>query len=447
MNFKNLLDEKRKKVAIALINSYIMIATLTLLFNMLNNLSHAEITRTQLIYMLLNFLLVALLLWLRVFLVERNYFLIVNFINFSALGLVTALLLSNGTGNALAYLVTVVSILSTSIVLGVRAGVMITVTYSLINISVLIMHSYELVNYVPDHTASTIVDSLIGITLLGFITYVIYLGFSQIEESYSKAYEYARQLETLNQSLDGEVNLRTKQLRESFEHQISSLYSTATIGRIAKSMLHDIATPLSTLKGGYSLLQQTDDPEEREHLLELADKAVSQIGRIVSNAQSLIHNETPNEWFYPKRIVENALIITKHELRDLGINVEMQIDSDARLFGVTGIFERIVLNLVTNASDELKLTEKPRKKILINGYSQGRLFILEVSDNGRGIKEEYIAKIFEPEFTSKSNSGSNLGMGLHFVKTSMEKFFGGEVEVETEEGKGTKFKLVFETDD
>lgn len=442
-DFVNKLDSNRRSVVVLLSTIFFGISILGMFFQLRFVVQSPTGNLFVYIYVGVDLLLILIFAYLRLNLVKKNYTITFRVIYVLIFAVVCLLLLRGGTINWMAYLMMLIGIISTSIVLGSRAAVRLTFFYSIALVVILYLHLSGTVRYYPGDLHSSTPSTLISIVLMFLAAYLTKIGFGQIEESYSQAYNYAKQLEGFNEKLDKEVHLRTQQLKESFEQQTRSLYSNATIGRITSSMLHDIATPLSTLRGGYNLLKGTTDEEEKHSILEISEKAVFQIGRIVSNAQSLINDETPNELFSPKTLIETSLIITKHQLRDEGIEVNVKIDSNVEIFGVAGIFERIFLNLLTNAVDELKAADQEEKHIGIRGYKIDDEFVLEIRDNGRGIATENLEKIFEPEFTLKKGH-SNLGMGLHFVKITMSKFFNGNVSVETQVGKGTKFILNFD---
>ncbi len=107
---------------------------------------------------------------------------------------------------------------------------------------------------------------------------------------------------------------------------------------------------------------------------------------------------------------------------------------------------RVILNLITNAF--YAVTEK--KKQEPNGYEplvtvstkkiDGKVEI-KVSDNGNGIPQKVLDKIFQPFFTTKpTGQGTGLGLSLSY---DIVKAHGGEIKVETKEGQGTEFMVFF----
>ncbi|MFT6883271.1 MAG: two-component system NtrC family sensor kinase, partial [Marinoscillum sp.] len=116
---------------------------------------------------------------------------------------------------------------------------------------------------------------------------------------------------------------------------------------------------------------------------------------------------------------------------------------------------RVILNLINNAFQAVKGVEKPlvlvsTKKIPLAPFEKGdsskspleggqRGVLITVSDNGSGIPDNIREKIFQPFFTT--NTGQGTGLGLSMSYDIVTKGHGGTIEVESEEGIGTKFTM------
>ena len=104
---------------------------------------------------------------------------------------------------------------------------------------------------------------------------------------------------------------------------------------------------------------------------------------------------------------------------------------------------RLFSNLITNAIDALGSLQQQNKKITVAIRKDGKNKIsMEISDNGPGICKENLEKIFEPFFTTKASSGGT-GTGLVTVKNIVSSNLKGTINVQSEPGKGTSFKILF----
>lgn len=98
---------------------------------------------------------------------------------------------------------------------------------------------------------------------------------------------------------------------------------------------------------------------------------------------------------------------------------------------------RVITNLVKNATQAVADEKDP--KIVVSVMSEDDVVRISVSDNGKGISEENIARIFQPKFTTKS---SGMGLGLAMVKNIVETYK-GTITFTSQNGKGTTFTVTF----
>ena len=109
--------------------------------------------------------------------------------------------------------------------------------------------------------------------------------------------------------------------------------------------------------------------------------------------------------------------------------------------------EQVFINLVSNAIDALdEKSSQPEftdsaKRLSIKSFLQDGLVTVHVADSGTGMSEEVKNKIIEPFFTTKKvGKGTGLGVSISY---GIVKDYGGSIEIESELGKGTTFKLMF----
>ena len=103
--------------------------------------------------------------------------------------------------------------------------------------------------------------------------------------------------------------------------------------------------------------------------------------------------------------------------------------------------ERIFINLVTNAHDAIEETGRKSGEIKFSAFVREAVIVCEVLDNGTGITESNLERIFDPYFTTK-NVGKGTGMGLTEVFNLMIQF-GGRITAANNPGGGATFRLEF----
>jgi CheY-like chemotaxis protein/anti-sigma regulatory factor (Ser/Thr protein kinase) len=139
-------------------------------------------------------------------------------------------------------------------------------------------------------------------------------------------------------------------------------------------------------------------------------------------------------------ILEDAVEITRTrwkddaELRNVKIDVELQVGQVANIKGNASELREVTTNLIFNAVDAMP----HGGRIRMESRMDGRDVIILVSDNGRGMSEEVRARVFDPFFTTKGTAG--MGLGLSVVYGILERH-GGKITVESELGRGTRFSI------
>ncbi|MBC7873713.1 MAG: hypothetical protein H7Y01_06950, partial [Ferruginibacter sp.] len=149
-------------------------------------------------------------------------------------------------------------------------------------------------------------------------------------------------------------------------------------------------------------------------------------------------------------LADEYLRLAYHGLRarDKSFNAAMKTDFDESIVNINIIPQeigRVILNLITNAFYAVteKKTEQPNgygPMVSVSTKKIGDKVQLSVKDNGKGIPQKVIDKIFQPFFTTKpTGQGTGLGLSLSY---DIVKAHGGEINVNTTENEGTEFAII-----
>jgi signal transduction histidine kinase len=226
--------------------------------------------------------------------------------------------------------------------------------------------------------------------------------------------------------------------------------------KLIRVLTHEImnsVTPIISLTKVINLLMTGEDGQRkdlREIDAEDADDMLNGIRTIESRSKGLLHfvhayrslTKIQKPKFgrvHAKAILEQVVTLLKPELERRNITVHCQglpdypyIQADAELI------EQVLINLVKNAMEALEGREHGRIELTAGKYQDERYFI-QVKDNGPGIDEEYIDRIFIPFFTTK-RKGSGIGLSLSRQIMRMHK---GSINLYSSPEEGTIFTLVF----
>ncbi|HSU27703.1 MAG TPA: HAMP domain-containing sensor histidine kinase [Chitinophagaceae bacterium] len=142
---------------------------------------------------------------------------------------------------------------------------------------------------------------------------------------------------------------------------------------------------------------------------------------------------------YVRDVFENLLQLMQPTLEQKNIEIETILkETDLTLEADSGLLEQVLINLVVNAIETVK--DKASPKIVLSAFlSANRKTVIKVSDNGNGIPESLLDKIFIPFFSTRK-SGSGIGLSLCKQIMMLHK---GNIQVHSVEGEGTSFLLQF----
>lgn len=205
---------------------------------------------------------------------------------------------------------------------------------------------------------------------------------------------------------------------------------------------HELKTPLTSIKGFSETLRIVDDENTKNKFLDIIDKETDRLTLLIddililSNIENM--NKLSNEKFNPNEVVEDVINMIKKEAAKKNISIEVEKKFNGLLVGDKDKFYQVVLNLTTNS---IKYSNENGNVKIFTNKSKDK-FVLMVKDDGIGIPKEDLPRIFERFYTvDKSRTSKSTGLGLAIVK-HIVKLFNGEIFVESEVGKGSKFTVI-----
>lgn len=223
------------------------------------------------------------------------------------------------------------------------------------------------------------------------------------------------------------------ELKESFNRQ-QQFVSDAS---------HELRTPIQSIEGHLSLIKRwgKDDPEVLQESLETSISEVQRMKKIIEELLNLAKNEERQK--EAKASIKKVLVGVKNDLQCIYPESEIVYEEIGEAKPVM-ITEHALAQILTNIMENgIRYSERlPKIDVKVHYFDE--LVIMEIKDNGIGISEEDLPKIFDRFFRAdiSRESGGGSGLGLSITKMLADKY-NVSIEVESELEVGTKFLLQF----
>ncbi len=271
------------------------------------------------------------------------------------------------------------------------------------------------------------------------------------------------------------ANVLLKQQKQKVERALSELKATqsqliqsekmASLGELTAGIAHEIQNPLNFVnnfsevntdliaemnteieKGNYDEVKAIakDVSENQEKINHHGKRADAIVKGMLQHSQSSSGLKEPADI---NKLADEYLRLSYHGLRskDKNFNATMKTDFDESIGKINIVPQdigRVLLNLYNNAF--YAIAEKKKQQpggyeptVLLSTKKDGDKIFVSIKDNGNGIPQKIVDKIFQPFFTTKpTGQGTGLGLSLSY---DIVKAHGGEIKVETKEGEGTTF--------
>jgi len=212
----------------------------------------------------------------------------------------------------------------------------------------------------------------------------------------------------------------------------------AAMGRLTSQIAHELNNPIYGIMNTLELLKTEIPPEsKRRRILELSLSEIQRLSEMLRNMLSFSKpEEEKRRPIKVDELVEGILLMMEKQMRESNIQVEKSFDPDIpEVMASTNQMRQVMLNIIKNAKEAMP---KGGTLTVRTAREEGRVLI-HIRDTGVGIPEEIRDKIFEAFFTTKQKV-KGVGLGLS-VCYGIIKDHGGEIKVESEEGKSTTFMI------
>ena len=235
----------------------------------------------------------------------------------------------------------------------------------------------------------------------------------------------------------------------------------ASLGQMIGGIAHNLKTPIMSIAGAADGLedliteykQSIDDPEvTKEDHHAIANDMSSWISKIRTydsymsdvitavKGQAVNMNDEKPILFTIKELFNRVNILMKHELKNalVTLNIDFKISENTEILGNINSLVQVLNNLISNAIQAYN--GKPNQYIDLIFDTKDDKLLISVIDHGCGITKEVQNKLFSQMITTKGQKGT--GLGLFMSYSTIKGHFKGDMNFESEVGKGTRFNIL-----
>ena len=215
------------------------------------------------------------------------------------------------------------------------------------------------------------------------------------------------------------LNLDENFLSSSEGMRIAKL---AMMGEMMANITHQWKQPLNELSLILYKMKKLAGSEDGEFIgsYERAMQIIKYMADTTDDFSSFLNPNTLSQEFSLADAARASIQIVKGVMKKEGIHIELEVLADSKICGYKNRLMQVIINLLNNAKDALNLKKIEDKNIKISIDCDDKFAYISVQDNGGGIDESVMDKIFKPYFSTKNNKST--GIGLYMSKQIVEQF-------------------------
>jgi len=244
--------------------------------------------------------------------------------------------------------------------------------------------------------------------------------------------EYTQKLKDHNKNLEDMVSIALKKERQN-DQILMEQSKLASMGEMIEQIAHQWRQPLNNI----GLINQdfyfkkelhTLEEEDYKKLHTLIDTNISYMSDTIDDFRNYYMKNQEKENYDLYDAINTILHIVEATFKHYKISITLNIKKDVYVYNIRNELFQVFLNILNNAKDVLISQNITEKKITVRLKFNDKFASVEIEDNGGGIPQEIISKIFNPYFTTKSKEHGT-GIGLYMSKEIVENSMSGKLEV------------------
>lgn len=225
------------------------------------------------------------------------------------------------------------------------------------------------------------------------------------------------------------------ELQASME-QLRRADRLSALGELSAGLAHEIRNPLGSLEGAVAILRRSELPEKtRQEFSEMAEREVTRLKGLLTNFLEFARPQPPRRTSVePGSLLESVSRLAGETAKMAGIRIRIESSHARSIFVDAEQVRQVLLNLVLNAVQAMP----SGGEIVLRSQQTNDSVLLEVADQGIGIPEENLERVFNPFFTTRAG-GTGLGLSIAYQIINRHE---GHLSVSNNPDRGVTFTVV-----
>lgn len=236
----------------------------------------------------------------------------------------------------------------------------------------------------------------------------------------------------------------SKQKLANAQKQVYQSEKLASIGRLASGVAHEINNPLNGIKNClYAIQKEPDNKEQTTEYLALINEGMNYIENVIKKLLGFARQQTQiTDSLNINDMIVNVYKLLEYKLKQKQVFVTLNLLEDVPSFSADNqLVQEVIMNILINAYDAV--SEKGLIEIKSGTWDEKHIYF-SINDNGTGLNENELEKIFDPFYTTK-DPGEGTGLGL-WVSIGIVENHNGQIKVKSIPNKETIFTVILPTE-
>ncbi|GMT50120.1 MAG: hypothetical protein IEMM0008_1659 [bacterium] len=256
--------------------------------------------------------------------------------------------------------------------------------------------------------------------------------------------ERQQEIESLNSQLEQRVQEELAKSRQK-DHILIQQSRMASLGEMIGHIAHQWRQPLNALNILLANIQQAwlFNELNDQFLDDTMDKGkqyIKNMSTTIDDFRNFFRPDKGKEEFSLSHVINDTLSLVESTLNYYNINVKLKKDKNIKITGFPNEYSQVIINLLSNSKDAIVENNIKNGEIRIEILNDEDQVIVRFLDNGGGIPESMIGKVFDPYFSTK-DEGKGTGIGLYMSKMIIEDHMEGRIDARNVNG-GVEFSIM-----